>query len=1107
MLTRNRTDDLVSIAQHWAQARPDSLLFSYSADGETESQRLTFAELDARARAIAATLQAAGAEDRCAMLIYAGDASFFAGFLGCLYARVVAVPIPVGRALPARVAAIVEDCAPVMALSTEEHAQAGRMAFALHPRTASIPWLATDTVDGERAADWRQPRIGGATLAYLQYTSGSTAEPKGVMISHGNILANLRYIHETYQVDDESISVSWLPHFHDMGLIQGYLEPLLAGRPSYVFAPRVFVKQPLTWLRAISRHRATHSGAPNFAFQLCVDAVEPAAREELDLSSWRAAYTGAEPVQPATLAAFAGAFAPSGFRATALRPCYGLAEATLLVTSSDGHYTDSILHLDRAALAADRVAAAVPEAPGCAVVGCGPARGDTSVAIVHPVTGERRGDGEVGEIWVSGPGVSSGYWNRDDLNERVFRARLPGDPRAYLRTGDLGFSQRGELYIAGRVDDLIIIYGRNLYPNDIELTVVGSHRSLSPSGAGVFGVSGEHGTRIGVVAELRREEQQGFEGDAIAAAIRRAVAEQHEVQVDHIALLPAGKLPRTTSGKPRRANCRQLLLAGELPCLYQSRATGEADALGGIAALAGSLREGSREAAEAHAVAELRRYLAPVVGVATEQLDEEFTIAGLGLDSLQQVQLRNRIEAAFGLALPVDLSDMTLRQLAGELVDRARAPAQPGQPAETPPGPVPLSPLQRGFLRSVGDDIDHINLSMMLEASVEVPVSALVAAVTAVVAREESLALRHERTAAGWVQRYDGPDDAIVSTVDLRAIAEGERSAAIERHAAEVQGSLDIARGPLARAVVFDLGPGVAARLLVVAHWLAVDALSMRILFDRIQLAVDQRLRAESTPIAPASFVRWARQRAVPWSEEELAADLAFWSATAARVPPALPLELSGGNNDFTSSREVTGVFGADQTTAILAAASARGATMADLLAAAYARAVVAWSGHPRALIGVTTHGRDEASGGLVGRIAGGFPALLETSRSSSGGAALDDLLGQLRAIPRGGASFSFLGSRDPGLARLAHPELQLDYLGGLYADLTGRSRLRPAVERSGPDFAPNHKRPFTLRLSGFVLGSRLSLTLDYSVDQLRPETAEALFETIRTELLGFLSP
>ena len=1103
--------DLVSIAQHWARARGDDCVFSYSLDGETETERLTFAQLDARARAIAATLQAAGAQDRTVMLIYAGDAAFFAAFLGCLYARVVAVPIPVGRTLAARVAAIVDDCAPVLALSTEEHAAAGRMAFALHPKTASIPWLATDAVAGELAGDWRPPRIDGATLAYLQYTSGSTAEPKGVMVSHGNILANLRDIHQTYAVDDDSISVSWLPHFHDMGLIQGYLEPVFAGRPSHVFPPKVFVKQPHTWLRAISRHRATHSGAPNFAFQLCVDAIGPAARDGLDLSSWRAAYTGAEPVQPASLAAFAGAFAPHGFRAAALRPCYGLAEATLLVTSSDAHYTDSIRQLDRAALEAHRVAPARPGAPSCAVVGCGPARGETSVAIVDPVIGERLADGDVGEIWISGPGVSSGYWERDDLNDALFRARLRGDARAWLRSGDLGFIQQGELYITGRVDDLIIVYGRNLYPNDIELTVLASHPALGASGAAVFGFAGDGGTRIGVAAELRREVAQGFDGDAIAAAIRQAVGEHHEVQVDLVALLPPGRLPRTTSGKPRRSACRQALLAGELPCLYRSRSSAPVVPEGIVADLAASLRQGTREAAESLAIGQLRRFVAPAVGVAAEQLAAEITIAGLGLDSLQQVQLRNRIEVAFGLAVPVDLSHMTLRRLAGELVERARAPEAPGEPEPTPAGPVPLSPVQSAFLAGAQEDIDHCNLSMMLEASA--PVSALVAAATAVVSREESLALRFAREAGEWVQRYAGPpDESVVSVVDMTGVPAGKRSAAIERHAADVQTSLDVGRGPLFRAVVYDHGPGVAARLLVVGHWLAVDALSMKILFDRIQAAVDREMRGEPTGLRarPASsFVQWARRRAARPGDEQLEADLAWWSEAAARVPPWLPVELEGAN-DFASSREVTSILGAAQTASLLAVAAAHGATPADLLAAAYARAVAFWAGHPRALVAVTTHGRDEASAGLVGRIAGWFPALIEVGRSASGRAALDDVLRQLRAIPHGGATFAELcaTAREPArsrLAPLAHPELQLDYLGGLYEDVSERSLFRPARERSGPDFSRSHERPFTLRLSGFTMRSQLSLTLDYSTSRLRPETAEALLQAIRGELLGFL--
>jgi len=350
-----------------------------------------------------------------------------------------------------------------------------------------------------------------------------------------------------------------------------------------------------------------------------------------------------------------------------------------------------------------------------------------------------------------------------------------------------------------------------------------------------------------------------------------------------------------------------------------------------------------------------------------------------------------------------------------------------------------------------------------------------------------------------------------VAVVDMSGIAEGTRGAAIERHAADVQGSFDVGRGPLFRAVVYDLGPGVGARLLVVGHWLAVDALSMKILFDRIQSAVEQEMRGEPNRLrARPSFVQWSRRRATSLAGDELAGHLDYWSGVAAQVPPWLPLDVEGGTNDFASSREVTAVLGADRTAALLATSAARGTTPAALLAAAYARAVAIWAGHPRALVAITTHGRDQDSAGLVGRIAGWFPALIEVGRGASGAAALDDVLGQLRAIPHGGATFAQLSAaaREPErslLARLAHPELQLDYLGGLYEDVSERSLFRPARERSGPDFSPTHERPFTLRLSGFTMRSQLSITLDYSASQLRPQTAEALLQAIRGELLGFL--
>ncbi|HSK81412.1 MAG TPA: fatty acyl-AMP ligase, partial [Thermoanaerobaculia bacterium] len=436
--------------------RPAYVFLSYGETGVAE-ERLTYAELDARARAIGASLQEAGAGGERVALLFPPGADFVASFFGCLYAGAVAVPAlpPRPRGADPRLQAICRDARPRVALTTAEKLPALERAAAEIPELKAALRMAPAT---EGAADWRRADLGPEALAFLQYTSGSTSSPKGVMVSHGNLVHNEELIRRTFEQSSGSVVLGWLPLYHDMGLIGTVLQPLYTGAVSYLMTPGAFLQRPARWLEAISRYRATTSGGPNFAYELCVRKVGEAERESLDLSSWQVAFNGAEPVRAGTLRRFAEAFAPCGFRATAFRPCYGLAEATLLVSGGRPEGEPRVRALDAEALERHDVVEG-DAARSRELVGCGAAMQE--VLAVDPESGDPCPPGGVGEIWVAGPSVARGYWERPEETATTFGARLADGTGPFLRTGDLGFVSGGELFLTGRLKDLIILRGRN----------------------------------------------------------------------------------------------------------------------------------------------------------------------------------------------------------------------------------------------------------------------------------------------------------------------------------------------------------------------------------------------------------------------------------------------------------------------------------------------------------------------------------------------------------------------------------------------------------------------------------------------------------------------
>lgn len=568
---------LVELLRTRAETHGTRVAFTYLKDGEEAEDAWTYRDLDRRAQQIGAMLQRSGSEGDRAILLYPPGLSFIAAFFGCLYARRIAVPISppnptrLARELP-RVRAILHSAEPRALLTSASIAPMVEALRGIDPEIAKLDVLATDALTVDAGA-WREPRLDPESLAFLQYTSGSTALPKGVMVSHRNLLHNMATIAETFGSTDATTMVSWLPAFHDMGLIGCVLHPMLHGSSTVLMAPAAFLQRPLRWLQAISRFRAHISGAPNFAYDLCVRRVTPEQRTTLDLRSWRVAFNGAEPVRARTIGEFTRAFEPCGFRPATVSPVYGLAEATLLVAGNPEGTLPTIAPFHTGRLERGQATPATgTDEPGRELVGCGRVVGGQRIVIVDPERRMALRDGEVGEIWIAGPSVAHGYWKQPTETEATFGATLADSGEGpFLRTGDLGFVSGDQLFIAGRRKDLIIVDGKNHYPQDIELTVEHSHAAFRPGCTAAFSIDVDGAERVVVVAEA--DPHWNIANDTSASddprtalfrAARRAVSADHDIDLHQLQLVRPGTIPKTTSGKIQRQASRAGFLAGSL---------------------------------------------------------------------------------------------------------------------------------------------------------------------------------------------------------------------------------------------------------------------------------------------------------------------------------------------------------------------------------------------------------------------------------------------------------------------------------------------------------------------------------------------------------------
>ncbi|BAZ50023.1 AMP-dependent synthetase and ligase [Nostoc sp. NIES-4103] len=568
-LTEYHFSTLVELLSYRASTQSEQKAYTFLQTSETEAESLTYEAIQLQAQAIAASLQTLNICGERALLLYQPGLDFITAFFGCLYAGVVAVPAypPRRNQSLSRLQAIAQDAqAKVVLTSTKLLSNLLSSSNQEGLELAGLHWLATDGLSTELAQAWQPPELNSNTLAFLQYTSGSTGTPKGVMITHGNLLHNEQMIQKAFGHTQETIVVGWLPVFHDMGLIGNVLQPLYLGVPCILMSPVDFLQKPIRWLQTISEYKATTSGGPNFAYDVCIRKVTPEQLKSLDLSSWEVAFTGAEPVRAETLEQFASIFAPCGFRKEAFYPCYGMAETTLIVTGGEKTALPITCNVEKAALEQNRIVKRhSTQGDTQTIVGCGGSPLDQQVVIVDPQSLTLCTSEQVGEIWVSGPSVAQGYWNQIEQTKETFNAYLADTGKGpFLRTGDLGFLQDGELFITGRLKDVIIIRGQNHYPQDIELTVEKSHPSLRPGCGAAFVIDFKNSERLVIVQEVERSYLRKLNVQEVVGQIRQTVVAQHALEVFSIVLVKTGSIPKTSSGKIRRRACKDAFLAGTL---------------------------------------------------------------------------------------------------------------------------------------------------------------------------------------------------------------------------------------------------------------------------------------------------------------------------------------------------------------------------------------------------------------------------------------------------------------------------------------------------------------------------------------------------------------
>jgi amino acid adenylation domain-containing protein/non-ribosomal peptide synthase protein (TIGR01720 family) len=1095
----HRPATLIELLDQRALHQPEQLAYTFLRDGETSELHLTYRELQRRARAIAATLRFAEAKGERALLLYPPGLDFIEGFFGCLYAGVIAVPAypphfaNLNRSLR-RLQAIITDAQVTLVLTTSPILERAKLIFTEVPNLKTLNWLATDKVVSGVDEDCRTEQAMPDDLAFLQYTSGSTGHPRGVMLTHANLLHNASLIFHVFEHTETDSYVSWLPMFHDMGFMVGVLQPLYAGIRSVVMSPASFLQRPARWLEAISRYKATTSGAPNFAFDLCVRKITAEAAAALDLSSWTVAFNGAEPVRAETLARFAARFDQCGFRRVALYPCYGLAEATLVVTGGRKKSLPVIKQVEAKTM-----------------VGCGGALPGERVIIVDPASLTELKEGQVGEIWVYGPSVARGYWNRPEETHQTFNAYLSDTGEGpFLRTEDLGFIEDGELYITARIKDLIIIRGLNHYPQDIEWTVERCHTALRPGCSAAFTVEAGGEERLVIVQEVDTRAEVDLEH--VIETIREAVALEHDLQVYAIALIKPGRIPKTSSGKIQRRASRRKFLEGEFEVVAEWRASASEEDV--VPELETLTAEGINSWLASRVAAKL--------GVESDSVRLDQPLVRYGLDSLTAVELAHSIETTLNVSLPMvsflqassiaDLSEHVLSQLnEGDEPQASRLTARQSK------NEYPLSHGQQGlwFLHNLAPESTAYNIARAVKICAPLDMTGLRRAFFALVERHAALRTTFTTSQGQPIQLVADHFDLNFQQEDARHWSDAQLD---ERLSKESERPFDLERGPLLRISLFTRSSDEHI-LLLAAHHIIVDFWSLALLMQELAVlykAEQSGARAALPALSSnyAAFVDWQRELL---SSEEGERNWMYWHSQLSGELPVL-------NLPTTRPRPSVQTFHGTSVPLRLNAATVRrlkslsrehDVTLYMTLLAAFQALLHRYTGQDELSVGSVTAGRARAE---FASLVGYFVNPLVFRATVSGDATFASLLAHVRrsvldAFEHQDYPFSMLverlqAARDPSRSPLFQVMFSMhkahlpgDEALSLFA--LGEAGARMNLGGLELESLPLKRRvaQFDLTLMMAEAGEELYATFEYNTDLFDTTTIEQMAQSFQTLL------
>lgn len=919
--------------------------YTFLLDGEIDEAKLTFTELDMQARAIAAQIDCCCKVGERALLLFPPGLEYITAFFGCLYAGIVAVPIyppdpaQLNKTLP-RLQTIIEDAQPSLALTTSSILTIAQAMLSSTPAFSEVNWLATDKLEVQDPRTWEAPKVEGESLAFLQYTSGSTAAPKGVMLTHNNLLHNSAVIYQAFGHSTKSQGVIWLPPYHDMGLIGGIIQPLYGGFPVTLMSPLSFLRKPIRWLQAISRYGATTSGGPNFAYDLCVRKVKPEELEELDLSSWEVAFNGAEPIRAETLKHFSETFGACGFRRESFFPCYGLAEATLIVSGDDKPSTPVVREFQKTALKQNQVVeASTEEVANRVLVSSGGNRFEQNVIIVDPYTQTRCWSEQIGEIWVSGPSVAKGYWNQPKLTSQTFNGclragvKMPDggfvqnphkdfiDEPRFLRTGDLGFIRDSELFITGRLKDLIIIRGCNYYPQDIESTVEQCHPVLRPGYSTAFSINVDGEERLVVVQEIQRN-RNDCDLESVIQIIRQKVVEHHELQVYDVVLVKAGSIPRTSSGKVQRHTCRYKYLESELEIITHSVLEMSDPSEVNTQAMSFVHKSLQIISGDKERKTFIELYLqdraVQILRVSTDAVDINRSLVAAGFDSLTATELEHSVEADFEIELAAvellqnstisQLSERILGMIAAKAATTERESINTLDDMGNTRRPLELRPVQKHAELPLSSDQERLwilgqmaperaihNISIALRIQGQLDEEALEQSLNEVVRRHVAL---HTRIDVVDGKPFQQVAPALSLSLGKVLINDSEKSNNVEgtpglqaQITEEINKPFDLSRSPLIRGTLFALGPYDYV-FLIVAHHIISDIWSMSIITEEIfsfynHFVNGTALSLPELAIQFADYVYWQHEVE---QEESKEIQKAYWRKQLGDVPTMLNL-------------------------------------------------------------------------------------------------------------------------------------------------------------------------------------------------------------------------